>query len=452
MRQYRTLILILIVLAASIALVVPLDEHPGIHFLGIERTIKTRLGLDLVGGVQVLLEAQSPDGQPIDDEVMRTTVSIVENRVNGMGVEEAVVQRAGDRYIIVEIPDIYDTEAAERTVKETAFLEFVDFSEIPVEEAFSLVGMTIRTYDPVAGNGGDEPADPTLPAFRTVMTGQAIRNVGVMPGQLGGYEVAFELTPEGSRAFGEYTRQNVGRALAIVLDKEVISAPRINQPIEDGSASITGNFDYDSANQLAVQLRYGSLPIPLEVVESRTIGATLGEDSLQKSLTAGFIGFVFVMLFMGTYYRLPGMVAVLAILSYALIIFALFRFIPVTLTLPGIAGLILSTGSALDGNILIFERLKEELRAGRTLRQAVELGFERAWPSIRDSNFTTLITCLILFWFGSAFGATIVKGFSITLAIGVTVGMFTALVVTRTFMQIILKVIQPSNYVRWFGL
>jgi preprotein translocase subunit SecD len=450
MRQYRTLILIVIVLAASLLLVVPLDDHPGIHFLGIERSIKTRLGLDLVGGVQVLLEAQSPDGQPIDDEVMRTTVSIVENRVNGLGVEEAVVQRAGDRYIIVEIPDIYDTEAAERTVRETAFLEFVDFSGISLDEAYSLVGWTIQTYNPATGNG--EPVDPSIPSFRTVMTGQEIRNVGVMPGQLGGYEVVFELTPEGARLFGEYTRNNVGRALAIVLDKEVISAPRINQPIEDGNASITGNFDYEGANQLAVQLRYGSLPIPLQVVESRTIGATLGEDSLQKSLRAGFIGFIFVMGFMGMYYRLPGVVAVLAILSYALIIFALFRFIPVTLTLPGIAGLILSTGSALDGNILIFERLKEELRSGRTLKQAIELGFDRAWPSIRDSNFTTLITCLILFWFGSAFGATIVKGFSITLAIGVTVGMFTALVVTRTFLQLILRFLQPSNFVRWFGL
>lgn len=452
MTKHKTIILIVVVLVASLALVIPLNDHPGIHFLGIDRTIKTRLGLDLVGGVQVLLEAQSPDGEPISDDIMRTTVSIVENRVNGLGVEEAVVQRAGDRYIIVEIPDIYDTEAAERTVRETAFLEFVDFSMFSPDEAVSLVGMTINTYDPAAGNGGDEPFDPSSPAFRTVMTGQGIRNVGVIPGQLGGYEVAFELTPEGTRAFADYTRENVGRALAIVLDKEVISAPRINQPIEDGSATITGNFDYEGANQLAVQLRYGSLPIPLEVVESRTIGATLGEDSLQKSLTAGFIGFVFVMLFMGVYYRLPGVVAVLAILSYALIIFALFRFIPITLTLPGIAGLILSTGSALDGNILIFERLKEELRAGRTLRQALELGFERAWPSIRDSNFTTLITCLILFWFGSAFGATIVKGFSITLAIGVTVGMFTALVVTRTFLQLILRVIQPSNFIKWFGL
>jgi preprotein translocase subunit SecD len=451
MTNYRSLILILVIMAVSIALVVPLNDHPGLHFLGIERDVKTRLGLDLVGGVQVLLEAQTPDGQPISDELMRTTVAIVENRVNGLGVEEAVVQRAGDRYIIVEIPDIYDTEAAERTVRETAFLEFVDFSELTTDEAFSLVGWTIQTYDPTA-NGDLEGLDPSIPAFRTVMTGQEIRNVGVMPGALGGYEVAFELTPDGARAFAEYTRQNVGRALAITLDKEVISAPRINTPIEDGSASITGNFDYESANQLAVQLRYGSLPVPLEVVESRTIGATLGEDSLQKSLTAGFIGFFFVMLFMGTYYRLPGLIAVLAILSYALIIFALFRFIPVTLTLPGIAGLILSTGSALDGNILIFERLKEELRAGRTLRQAIQLGFDRAWPSIRDSNFTTLITCLILFWFGSAFGATIVKGFSITLAIGVTVGMFTALVVTRTFMQLILRFIQPTNYAKWFGL
>jgi preprotein translocase subunit SecD len=237
-----------------------------------------------------------------------------------------------------------------------------------------------------------------------------------------------------------------------VLDKKVISAPSINTPITDGKGVITGNYTTDSANRLAIQLRYGSLPIPLKVVTSQTVGPTLGQDSLRKSLVAGIIGLLVVILFMGTLYRLPGMVADVALLVYATISFALFILIPVTLTLPGIAGFVLSIGVAVDANILIFERLKEELRAGRTLRQAIDLGWARAWPSIRDSNLSTLITCAILFWFGTAFGASIVKGFSLTLAIGVLVSMFTAIVVSRTFLHLVLDNIEIAEHHNWFGV
>jgi preprotein translocase subunit SecD len=288
--------------------------------------------------------------------------------------------------------------------------------------------------------------------YPTIMTGAAIQQVGVSAGALGSYEVAFQLTDEGSSIFREYTTQNVGQILAIVLDKVVISTPSIQNPITEGSGVITGNFTPESANALAIQLRYGSLPIPLKVSQTRTVGPSLGQDSLQKSILAGSIGLSIVVLFMGLYYRLPGLIAILAILTYAIITFALFRYIPVTLTLPGIAGLMLSTGSALDANILIFERLKEELRAGRTLRQAIELGWQRAWPSIRDSNISTIITCLILFWFGSAYGATFVKGFSLTLMIGVGVSLFTAIIVTRTFLNISMQVFKPTNLTRWFGI
>jgi preprotein translocase subunit SecD len=215
---------------------------------------------------------------------------------------------------------------------------------------------------------------------------------------------------------------------------------------------IEGNFTVDSANALAIQLRYGSLPVPLKVVESRIIGPTLGEDSLNKSLIAGIIGLVIVILFMAIYYRLPGLVADIALIVFALLTFALYKVIPITLTLPGIAGLLLSTGSALDANILIFERLKEELLAGRTLKQAVQLAWNRAWPSIRDSNIATIITCVILFWFGSSFGASIVKGFAVTLILGVGVSLFCALLVTRTLLAIVIDWIKPTNYSRWFGL
>ncbi|HLE90239.1 MAG TPA: SecD/SecF family protein translocase subunit, partial [Anaerolineales bacterium] len=205
-------------------------------------------------------------------------------------------------------------------------------------------------------------------------------------------------------------------------------------------------------NELAVQLRYGSLPIPLKVVETRIIGPTLGEDSLQKSLVAGMAGITIVMLFMGIYYRLPGITADISILLFAVILFAIFKLIGVTLTLPGIAGIMLSTGSALDANILVFERLKEELRSGRMLRQAFDQAWSRAWPSIRDSNIAALITAGILFWFGSTFGATIVKGFSLTLAIGVLISLFSSLYITRTLLALALEVFKPKNLERWIGI
>jgi preprotein translocase subunit SecD len=284
------------------------------------------------------------------------------------------------------------------------------------------------------------------------MTGDTIENVQVSRDPSGQYVIQFRLNPEGAEIFADYTTQHVGEYLGIVLDKTVISAPIVNEPITEGEGVISGAFTLESANNLAVQLRYGSLPIPLKVVESRTIGPSLGQDSLQKSLVALLIGFIVVILFMAIYYRLPGVLADISIIIYTLVTFSIFRYIPVTLTLPGIAGFMLSTGSALDANILIFERLKEELRAGRKLNQAVDIAWKRAWPSIRDSNIATLITCTILFWFGSAFGATVVKGFSLTLGIGVVISLFTALVVTRTFLNLVLTFVRDKNYSRWFGI
>ena len=236
-----------------------------------------------------------------------------------------------------------------------------------------------------------------------------------------------------------------------MLDKKVISCPQIEGVIDSGKGSISGSFTSESANDLAITLRYGRLSVPVEVVESRVVGPTLGADSLNKSLLAGLIGFIVVALFMIIYYRLPGAVAVLSVAIFAAINFALYKLLPVTLSLPGIAGFLLSTGSALDANILIFERLKEELRNGRTLKQAIELGWRRAWPSIRDSNIATIITSVILFWFGSAFGASIVKGFALTLFIGVAVSLFTAILVTRNFLSIVIGFIKPDRHQKWFG-
>jgi preprotein translocase subunit SecD len=451
------IIIIVVALAAYIAW----PNSPGISIGGFNKEFVTRLGLDLVGGVQALLEADLPAGTQIERADMQNAATIVENRVNGLGLSEAVVQQAGDRRIVVELPGEKDPEKALKTIQTTGLLEFVDFSAFSPEESFTLkerviktdYGLTITNTQTITPTQGVTSTAEISPTYHTVMTGNALKtvNVEVNP-QNGEYYVAFTLSSDGAQTFSEFTTDHVGKLLAIVVDKRVFSAPQIEQPITDGRGQISGNFTEASANELAIQLRYGALPIPLKVVEVRTVGPTLGQDSLRKSMVAGLIGFTIVILFMLLFYRLPGAIADIAILIYALIAFAIFRFIPVTLTLPGIAGFLLSTGSALDANILIFERIKEELRSGKTLRQSIDLGWQRAWSSIRDSNIATLITCSILFWFGSTFGATIVKGFSITLFLGVLVSLFVAIVVTRVLMEIVLKFFKSKNFSTWFGI
>jgi preprotein translocase subunit SecD len=287
------------------------------------------------------------------------------------------------------------------------------------------------------------------------MAGTSLNTVEVTAGSAvgaTGYVINFTLKPDATTSFGDYTGSHIGQILAIVLDKKIISAPTINAKIDKGQGYIEGNFTSDSANALAINLRYGSLPVPVKVVESQTVGATLGADSIRRSLIAGIIGLLAVILFMLLYYRLPGFIADLALITYACISLMLFKLIPVVLSLPGIAGFILGIGMAVDANILIFERLKEELRAGRTLRQAIDLGWSRAWPSIRDANISTLITCLILFIFGNTFGASMVKGFSITLALGVIVSLFTSIIVTRTYLHVVLDSIKFTEHPRWFGI
>ena len=440
--NWQALVLVAIILASSIYLVLP-----GTTRL-LNKPIKTVLGLDLVGGVQALLEADLPEAS-VTAENMSTARQIVENRVNGLGVSDAVVQQAGNTRILVEMPGESDPEVVLSTLKQTGLLEFVDFSQVDANTAVSLVGAAIQTD---FGQTSEQVSSATGPVYHTVLTGAELADAGVTVSQTGSYEVTLSFKGDGITKFADYTTNNVGNILAIVLDKRVISAPSIQVPITDGAAVIQGTFTYDEANALAVQLRYGSLPIPLKIVETRLVGPTLGEDSLQKSLLAGAIGFAIVFLFMAIYYRAAGLIAIIGIIFYALVDFAIFRFVPVTLTLAGVAGFLLSTGSALDANILIFERFKEELRAGRNLTQAFSLAFQRAWPSIRDSNIATLITCLVLFIFGSQFGATIVKGFSLTLAIGVFISVFTAMVVVRNLFNLVIHYFPPSNLQRWFGI
>jgi len=291
-----------------------------------------------------------------------------------------------------------------------------------------------------------------LGPFRAVMTGQHLESAGVVADpQTGLPTISFRLTPAGAQIFAEHTRNNIGKYLAITMDKRVISSPRIQGAILGGNGQITGQFSPAQAQALVVQLKYGSLPVPLKIISSRTVGPTLGQDSINRSYIAGAIGISMVIIFMLLYYRLPGFLADLALLLYGGVVLALFKLIPVTLTLAGIAGFILSIGLAVDANILIFERMKEELRAGRSLRAAIKAGFDRAWPSIRDSNASSLITCAILFWFGTNFGASIVAGFALTLAIGIVMSLFTAIVVTRTLLNVVTDLnIAPNLW--WFGV
>lgn len=419
----------------------------------VDRSVDVKLGLDLRGGLQALLEADVPAETTITAEELNNAKNILQNRANALGVSEITMQTAGDRRIVAEFPGVTNPEEVVATLKQTALLEFVDMGTSPVP-----AGTTIKTDFGVT-SPADPAATPTDPAaapvetvYHTVMTGAGLQTASVTRSSAGAYQIAFVLKSDASGIFAEYTTSHTKQILAIVLDKIVISTPTIESPITSGNGVITGNFTQDEAQTLAVQLRSGALPIPIKVVESRTVGATLGEESIRKSVLAGIIGLSVVILFMAFNYQLPGLIADLALICYALFSLMLFKMIPVTLTLPGIAGFILSVGMAVDANVLIFERLKEELRAGRNLRQSIDLAWSRAWPSIRDSNTSTLITCAILFIFGNTFGASMVKGFSVTLALGVLLSLFTAIIVTRTFLHTVLDRIKLADHPRWFGL
>jgi len=458
--RHRVLVLVIILVVLAAAIWVVLPNNPGINVGENHRSFDTVLGLDLQGGMQVLLEADVPADQEVSAQSMQDARTILENRSNGLGVSEVVFQVAGNRRIVGEFPGLTDTEQVVAALKQTGQLEFVDFGD-----TFVNVGTVVKTslggsqVNPTA----ETPAATETPTsettvdiqntvWNTVMTGSDLKAVAVTTNNMNQPVISFELSPEGQKVFADFTANNVGKFLGIVLDKTVISSPSIDEPITEGKGVISGNFTIDSANALAVQLRYGSLPVALKVIETRIVGPTLGADSLQKSLLAGIVGLIIVILFMTVYYRLPGAVSILAILNYAVLTFALYKIIPVTLTLPGIAGLLLSTGGALDANILIIERLKEELRSGRNIQTALELAWKRAWPSIRDSNLATIITSIILFWFGSSFGASTVKGFALTLALGVAVSLINITFVTRTLLSFAFDLFKIENKAKWFGI
>jgi protein-export membrane protein SecD/preprotein translocase SecF subunit len=414
-----------------------------------------RLGLDLKGGTYVLTEADVsalPAGTNVDDAVDGAK-RVIEDRINRFGVSETEVTREGKNRLAIQLPGIGPDEAAD-LIGRTALLRFMepvtdDVGNILCETAdgtqFPLLNSSptsgVCNEDGQFGTVVWTPATGIRNGVVTALTGRQLSGGSARADiSAGGPEVIVDLTSEGAELFGQITgRLAPDGILGIFLDDELISAPTVPQQITGRTTTITGLDSLDEAKNLAIQLNAGSLPVPLKTIQTSEVDATLGDETLVRGVQAGIIGIIAVMLFMILYYRLPGVLASLALLTYIVTVMMLFKIGPiigpVTITLSGIAGFVLSVGMAVDANILVFERMREELRGGRSLASAVEHGFDRAWSSIRDSNISTLITCGILIWFGEQFNADLVRGFAITLGIGVLVSMFSALVVTRTLLR-----------------
>ena len=360
-----------------------------------------RQGLDLQGGTHVVLEAEDTPEAAVNEDAMQRVVKIMEKRVNELGLTEPIIQRQGSRRIIVELPGIKDPDKAIQVIGKTAMLEFKD----------------------EAGN--------------TVLTGTDLKDAKEQTDQQNQNLVALEFSDEGGRKFADLTTKNVGKRIAILLDGEVLTAPNVKEPITGGKAVITGSRTLEEAHNLAILLRSGSLPVKVNIIETRTVGPTLGQDSKDKSEFAFAIGVGAVLIFMLLFYRLSGFIADISLMAYVLMLLFLLKMLDATLTLPGVAGIILSIGMAVDANVLIFGHFKEEYRNGKTLRLSMDAGFKRAFTTIFDSNITTIIAAVVLFFFGTGS----IRGFAITLGLGVVLSMFTAITLT----QFMLKLLIGSN-------
>jgi preprotein translocase subunit SecD len=451
MQRKTPRLLLFILLLAGCAVYIDWPNNPGLHigWLDLHHPLEVRQGLDLQGGVRVLLEpdpAQHYSPGTLTSE-MSATRDQIEQRVNGgLGINEPSIRvqtSNGQPRISVELPGYNSGNQSEaiKTLLKTGNLEF--WNTGPSPQGIVSAGTVFNSEHYASYN----------PGGKAVFTGKDLdaKQVGVSADpQTGRPQINFAMQGDAVERFGTFTRENVGMALTVTLDGEVIQSATINSAIT-GSGVITGQFDRTEAQRVATVLRYGALPVVLKIASQETIGPTLGQDSITKSLIAGAIGLSMVMLFMLLYYRLPGLLADLALLLYAALTFAIFKLIGVTLTLAGIAGFILSIGMAVDANVLVFERMKEELRAGRPLASAIAIGWKRAWLSIRDSNICTLLTCAVLYAFGSTAGVTIIVGFATTLLIGVLVSMFTSIVVTRTFLNLLVPT-SIMNHPALFGL
>lgn len=426
------LIFVLILFGFGLWAVIPLDsERFGRQGL--------TLGLDLKGGTYLVYEADLTKKDPSQtvDEAMTGVLNKIERRVNAFGVMEPIIQRQGENRILVQLPGEKNVDEAKKLIGQVALLEFremmTDEQGQPVRDAEGNVEWTI------AKAKGSDGTDKELTGKYLKPNSKVVLKEGTNEP-----EVAFEWNDEGAVLFEQVTKRNLQKPLGIFLDGQLISAPTV-QAVIKSSGVITG-MDMKEAQSLAIQLNSGSLDMPLKIIQEQTVDATLGADSLRKSVIAGAIGIILIILFMILYYRMSGVVATLALMIYGVVLMAIFKLVPVTLTLAGIAAGIVSIGMAVDANILIFERMKEELRSGRTLNAAVDAGFSRAWFAIRDSNVTTFIACIVLYWFGDTFGAFMVKGFALTLFIGVALSMFTAITVSRILLMIVVRMVKNSRF------
>jgi preprotein translocase subunit SecD len=384
-----------VVIAIAVLALAPVFPKGTVSWLPLTNSLN--LGLDLQGGVHVVLEAKDTKDIKVDQKKMTQLKATIERRVNAFGVSEPIVQQEGNRRIVVELAGIDDPDAAVESIVKTAYLEFIG------------------------------------PDGKPILTGADLKNaVEVRDPQTNELQVSLEFTEEGTKKFADATTRFVHQQIAILLDGNLLQNPVVNEPILNGKAVINGYNSFEEANEVAVLLRSGALPLKVEVMEKRTVGPTLGQDSLDKSVTAGIIGFTLVFAFMFLYYRVPGFIANIALLVYTVIVLALYIGLGVVLTLPGIAGFILSVGVAVDANVLIFERVKEEIKNGKSLRTAIDSGFKRAYVAVVDANVTTLIAAGVLYYFG----ASMVKGFALTLSIGILVSMFTAITLTRSLLKL----------------
>ena len=390
------------------------------------------LGLDLQGGIRLVYEARETPTTPLTNEAVLGSLEIVRNRIDSLGVSEPLIQRKGKNQIIVELPGVKDPARAIALVGDSAVLEFAPgaFAPSAVKAATKDVellfgkGARFVSYQYKDKNGGSH--DLHYYVAPTMVSGTDLKYAGPSTDEYGRPSIAIEFTPEGAAKMFKLTGENIGKPMIVMLDGKIISAPTIQSAIGEKGV-ITGQFSVQEMTDLIIKLKAGSLPIPLELIENKVVGPTLGADSISKSWKAGLLGFLFVAIFMTAYYRIPGLISIGALLIYTILDFAILSAMGATLTLPGIAGFILTIGMAVDANVLIFERIKQEIRRGRSYVEAIPFGFDRAFSSIVDSNVTTIIGAVVLFWLGTG----TIKGFAITLITGVLVSMFSAIVLTR---------------------
>ncbi len=407
-------------------------------------------GLDLQGGTRLVLQVQSSGTFEANDESVSGVIAVIRNRVDALGVSEPTIQKKGSNQIVLELPGVKNPEHAIKVLGETALLEFVEAEWAPADERVLTPAKVQQVYGAGARlakvedkQQGRVISERPIILKDTVLTGADLKGAWPNVDQYGNPNVDIEFNSKGAGTFANVTERSVDKPIAILLDKKIISAPTVREPIPSGRAQITGNFTIQDVQDLVVQLRGGSLPVPIKLLETKIVGPTLGKDSIDKSKIAGAVGIIAIILFMVLYYRLPGILANIALFIYFFLTLAILAGLRTTLTLPGIAGFLLSIGMAVDANVIIFERFKEELQAGKNLRMAVEVSFKRAFAAILDSNVTTIIAAAMLFWLGTG----TIKGFAVTLTIGILVSMFTAITITKFFMDLLIdwKLVEDAN-------